>query len=161
MAEGRLPRRGAVALAGAAVVLLALGVLARGPVALLAVATTAVGAGLVLGVLPLLRDDGVDWGWRPDLRDDVAPEPVIATLRGLLAPTVPSAETDRRLQDLLRAIADDRLAARARSRPGGGAGGDPSPALATYLAGPPRRLDLAEIDQIVTDLETITAREAR
>ncbi|MGB7817517.1 MAG: hypothetical protein WBL35_02105, partial [Ornithinibacter sp.] len=120
-----------------------------------------VGVGLVLGVLPLLRDDGVDWGWRPDLRDEVAPEPGIATLRGLLAPAVPSAETDRRLQDLVRAIADDRLAARSRWHPGTAGGTDPAPALASYLAGPPRRLDLAEIDQIVTDLETITARETR
>ena len=74
-------------LAGAGLAVLALVVAARGPVALLAVASVAVLAGFVLAVPPLMRHDGIDWDWLPDRVAEVPPEPGIANLRRLLAPT--------------------------------------------------------------------------
>jgi hypothetical protein len=131
---------------------LALGVVAllRGPVALLAAASVAVAVGFVLAIPPLLRHDGIDWDWLPDRADEVPPEPGIATLRRLLAPTATDTGAPAQLQELVRAVAEDRAAGR-----GVGDG-----LLADYLAGPPRRLDLREVDSIVTALETLPTRSS-
>lgn len=133
---------------GAVVLLLAV---ARGPVALLAAASIAVLTGFVLAVPPLLRPDGIDWDWLPDRAQEPQPEPGIATLRRLLAPEAGDTAAPERLQSLVRAIADDRS---------GGAGyGDGR--LRAYLDGPPRRLDLAEADAVITELEALTTKETR
>jgi hypothetical protein len=136
-------------LAGAGLVVLALVVAARGPVALLAVATVAVLAGFVLAVPPLLRHDGIDWDWLPDRAVEVPPEPGIANLRRLLAPTRGDTAAPEHLQSLVRAIAADRA--------DGAAYGDGR--LAAYLARPPRVLDLAEADAVITELEALPIQE--
>lgn len=135
--------------AGAAVAVVLL-ILLRGPVVLLAVATVAVLVGFVLAVPPLLRHDGIDWDWLPHRGDEVPPEPGIATLRRLLSPTDSDAASAGELQDLVRAIADDRAQGR-------GLGDGP---LAAYLDGPPRRLDLREVDTLITALEALPTKES-
>ena len=122
----------------------------RGPVVLLAVATVGVAAGLVLAVPPLLRHDGIDWDWLPDRGAELDPEPGIATLRRLLSPTATDATATGELQDLVRAIAEDR--AQGRELDDG--------ALAAYLDGPPRRLDLREVGTLITALEALPTKES-
>ncbi|HET9022828.1 MAG TPA: hypothetical protein VFN34_13150 [Ornithinibacter sp.] len=141
-------RRVVLAAAGGLVVIVLL-VVARGPVALLAVATVAVLAGVVLGVPPLLRHDGIDWGWQPDLQHETLPEPGIANLRRLLAPSQDDTAAPARLQELVRAIAEDRAPG---ALPAGGA-------LTAYLSAPPRRLGLDEVDAVITELETLSPKE--
>lgn len=136
-------------LAGAGLVALGLVVAARGPVALLAVATVAVLFGFVLAVPPLLRHDGIDWDWLPDRAVEVPPEPGIANLRRLLAPTTGDTAAPAQLQLLVRAIATDRADGEAFGHG----------ALATYLAGRPRVLDLAEADAVITELEALPIQE--
>jgi hypothetical protein len=130
---------------------LALGVVAllRGPVALLAAASVAVAVGFVLAVPPLLRHDGIDWDWLPDRAVEVPPEPGIANLRRLLAPTAGDTAAPEQLQLLVRAIAADR------------ADGDDygHGRLAAYLAARPRTLDLAEADAVITELEALPTQE--
>lgn len=135
--------------AGTLVVLLLIAV--RGPVALLAAACVLLLAAVVVGLVPLLGHDGIDWDWQPGRADDVPPEPGIAATRRLLAPSERDTTADAELQALLRAIADDRLGPHppAEGRYGHGA-------LATYLAGPPRRLSLAEAERLVADLEALS-----
>ncbi len=99
----------------AAACALVLVTVARGPVALLAATTLAVLVGAVLGLPPLLRHDGIDWTWRSGRTDDVPPEPGIATLRRLLDPARRDATAAAELQELVRAIADDRTRAVAPS----------------------------------------------
>lgn len=137
-----------VAVAAAAGALLVL-TIARGPVALLAAATLAVLTGALLGLPPLLGHDGIDWRWQPRRADDVPPEPGIATLRRLLTPAKGDTAAAVELQDLVRAIAEDR----ARGGPVGGS------RLAAYLSGPPRHLDLDEVESLITDLETLSPKE--
>jgi hypothetical protein len=136
-------------LIGAGVVVLVLVVIARGPVALLAVATVAVLTGFVLGVPPLMGHDGIDWDWLPDRAVEVPPEPGIANLRRLLAPTAGDTAAPEQLQLLVRAIAADR------------ADGDDygHGRLAAYLAARPRTLDLAEADAVITELEALPTQE--
>ena len=136
-------------IAGVGVLVLLLLVVVRGPIALLAVAMVAVLAGFVLGVPPLLRDDGVDWDWLPARADEVPPEPGIAALRLLLAPSAGDTAAPGRLQDLVRAIAEDR----AEGRPVGAR-------LSHYLDAPPRRLDLAEAEALITELEALPTQES-
>jgi hypothetical protein len=130
---------------------IALGVVAllRGPVALLAAASVAVAVGFVLAVPPLLRHDGIDWDWLPDRVADVPPEPGIANLRRLLAPTTGDTAAPEQLQQLVRAIAAERA--------GGEAFGHGR--LAAYLAARPRVLDLAEADAVITELEALPTQE--
>lgn len=136
-------------LAGAGLVVLVLVVIARGPVALLAVASVAVLAGFVMAVPPLLGHDGIDWDWLPDRSVEVPPEPGIANLRRLLAPTDGDTAASEQLQLLVRAIAADR------------ADGDDygHGRLAAYLAARPRTLDLAEADAVITELEALPTQE--
>lgn len=141
-------RRLLLALAAGLAVLVLL-VVARGPVALLAAATLAVVTGLVLGVPPLLRHDGIDWDWRPELEQQSPPEPGIANLRRLLAPAQDDTAAPARLQDLVRAIAEDRATG---ELPTGST-------LAAYLSTPPRRLSLDEADAVITELETLSHKE--
>ena len=136
-------------LAGAGLVVLVLVVIARGPVALLAVATVAVIAGFVLAVPPLMGHDGIDWDWLPDRAADVPPEPGIANLRRLLAPTAGDTAAPEQLQLLVRAIAADRAEGDAYGRG----------RLAAYLDAPPRVLDLAEVDAVITELEALPIQE--
>lgn len=137
-------------LAVGALVILVLLVLARGPVALLAAASFAAITGVVLAVLPLLADDGIDWDWLPDRGTEVPPEPGIATLRRLLAPGATDAAAPGQLQDLVRAIAEDRSPGRDL----------PDGPLASYLDGPPRRVDLREAESLVTTLEALPTKES-
>jgi hypothetical protein len=130
---------------GAAAVL-ALLTVARGPVALLAAATLAVLTGAVMALPALLRHDGIDWRWMPGREDELPPEPGIATLRRLLTSSRTDAAAAAELQDLIRAIAEDRS-------PGGPPGTGP---LVAYLAGPPRPLGLDEVEALITELETLT-----
>ena len=136
----------AVAGAGCALVLVTV---ARGPVALLAATTLAVLVGAVLGLPPLLRHDGIDWTWRSGRTDDVPPEPGIATLRRLLDPGRGDATAAAELQELVRAIADDRT----RGRPVAAG------RLPAYLSGPPRPLDLDEVDSLISELEALNPKE--
>lgn len=148
MADGsRAPSRPLVLLGGAAAVLVVV-VLLRGPVALLAATSVAAAVGLVLAVLPLLRHDGIDWDWLPDRGTEVPAEPGIATLRRLLAPGATDTAAPGQLQDLVRAVAEDRS-------PGHDL---PDGPLATYLGAPPRRLDLREVDILVSALEALPRR---
>ena len=145
------PRIGArpVLLVGAGIVVIVLVTIARGPVALLAVATVAVLVGFVLAVPPLMRHDGIDWDWLPDRAVEVPPEPGIANLRRLLAPTDGDTAAPEQLQLLVRAIAADRAA-----------GDDYGHGrLAAYLASSPRVLDLAEADAVITELEALPIQE--
>ena len=136
-------------LAGAGLVALVLVVLARGPVALLAVATVAVLAGFVLAVPPLMGHDGIDWDWLPDRVVEVPPEPGIANLRRLLAPTGGDTAAPEQLHLLVRAIATDRA--------DGDAYGHGR--LAAYLGAAPRALDLAEAEAVITELEALPIQE--
>jgi len=136
-------------LAAAGIVVLLLLVLARGPVALLDVATVAVLAGFVLAVPPLLRHDGIDWDWLPGRAVEVPPEPGIANLRRLLAPTAGDTAAGEQLQRLVRAIAADRADGDAYGRG----------RLAAYLDAPPRVLDLAEAEAVITELEALPTQE--
>ena len=138
-------------LVGAGVVVLVLVAIARGPVALLAVATVAVLTGFVLAVPPLMGHDGIDWDWLPDRAVEVPPEPGIANLRRLLAPTAGDTAAPEQLQLLVRAIATDRA--------GGDAYGEGR--LAAYLAARPRVLDLAEADAVITELEALPIQETK
>ena len=136
-------------LAGGGLVVLVLLSLARGPVALLAAASVAVLAGVVLAIPPLLKHDGIDWDWLPGQAADVPPEPGIANLQRLLAPSSGDTAAPERLQQLVRAIADDRA----------GHGGYGSGRLATYLERPPRTLDLAEAETLIAELEALPIQE--
>lgn len=146
-----LPRVGLrpLLLAGAGLVALVIIVLARGPVALLAVASVAVLAGFVLAVPPLMGHDGIDWDWLPDRSVEVTPEPGIANLRRLLAPTTGDTAAPEQLQRLVHAIAADRADGEAYGRG----------RLAAYLGGPPRVLDLTEADAVITELEALPTQE--
>ncbi len=136
-------------LAGAGLVVIVLVTIARGPVALLALASVAVLSGIVLAVPPLLKHDGIDWDWLPDRAVEVPPEPGIANLRRLLAPTTGDTAAPEQLQVLVRAIAAER------------ADGDHygHGRLAAYLSGRPRVLDLAEADAVITELEALPTQE--
>lgn len=149
MADSPTPGARALLLVGGGLVALLLLSLARGPVALLAAASVAVLVGIVLAVPPLLRHDGIDWDWLPDRAADVPPEPGIANLRRLLAPTAGDTTAPEQLQLLVRAIADDRADDRGHGRG----------RLAAYLDGPPRSLDLAEADAVITELEALPTQE--
>lgn len=149
MADAPRPDLRPLLLAGAGLVALALVVAARGPVALLAVASVAVLAGFVLAVPPLLGQDGIDWDWLPDRSVEVPPEPGIANLHRLLAPTTGDTAAPAQLQLLVRAIATDRADADQLGRG----------RLAAYLDGPPRLLDLAEADAVITELEALPNQE--
>lgn len=149
MAESRGAGLRPLLLVAAGLVALALVVAARGPVALLAVATVAVIAGFVLAVPPLLRHDGIDWDWLPDRAAEVPPEPGIANLHRLLSPTPGDTTAPGQLQQLVRAIAAERAE---HGELGRGR-------LAAYLDGPPRVLDLAEADAVITELEALPTQE--
>ena len=149
MAERSGPGTRPLVLAGAGVVVLVLVSIARGPVALLAAASVAVIAGFVLAVPPLLRHDGIDWDWLPDRAQEVPPEPGIANLRRLLAPSTGDTAAPAQLQELVRAIADDRADA---GQYGGGR-------LAGYLGAPPRALGLTEAEAVITELEALPTQE--
>jgi len=149
VAERSGPGTRPLVLAGAGVVVLVLVSIARGPVALLAAASVAVIAGFVLAVPPLLRHDGIDWDWLPDRALDVPPEPGIANLRRLLAPSPGDTAAPEQLQQLVRAIADDRADA---GQYGNGR-------LAAYLAAPPRALGPTEAAAVITELEALPAKE--
>ena len=145
------PRAGArpLLLVGAGILVIVLVTIARGPVALLAVASVAVLAGVVLAVPPLLKHDGIDWDWLPDRAVEVPPEPGIANLRRLLAPEPGDTAAPGQLQQLVRAVADDRAPDRASGHG----------RLAAYLNAPPRLLDLAEADAVITELEALPLEE--
>lgn len=149
MAEAARPGARSLLLAGGGLVALVLLVLARGPVALLAVASVAVLAGIVMAVPPLLRHDGIDWDWLPDRAAEVPPEPGIANLHRLLSPTPGDTTAPGQLQQLVRAIAAERAE---HGELGRGR-------LAAYLDGPPRVLDLAEADAVITELEALPTQE--
>ena len=100
-------------------------------------------------VPPLLRHDGLDWDWQPRRTEDVPPEPGIANLRRLLAPAADDTGATARLQELVRAIAADRAR--------GGPTGDGR--LTAYLSGPPRRLDLGEVEAVITELEALSPKD--
>ena len=150
MADGVGAGRRPLLVAGGLAVVLLLLVLARGPLALVAAASVAVLAGFLLAVPPLLRHDGIDWDWLPDRAQEVPPEPGIATLRRLLAPKPGDTAAPANLQALVRAIAEDRSSG---TVPDGGR-------LAAYLDHPPRTLDLAEADAIITELEALPTKES-
>ncbi|WP_377643601.1 hypothetical protein [Oryzobacter terrae] len=149
MAELRTAGRRVWVLAGAAVVLVVVLVATRGLVALLAAATVCVIAAYVLGLPPLLRPDGIDWDWRPGGTTELRPEPGIAALSRLLAPSPGDTEAPAQLHRLVAALAADRA-------PHGAPREGP---LATYLAGPPRRLSPAEAATIITALEDLSPEE--
>ena len=136
-------------LAGGGLAVLVLLALARGPVALLAASSVAVIAGIVMAVPPLMRHDGIDWDWLPDRAVDIPPEPGIANLRRLLAPTAGDTAAPGQLQQLVRAIAADRANGEEYGRG----------RLAGYLDGPPRALDLTEADALITELEALPIQE--
>ncbi|WP_249138587.1 hypothetical protein [Phycicoccus avicenniae] len=135
---------GLLAAAGVAVVVLTA---VRGVVVLLAVASLLLAAAVGLGLLPLLRRDDVDWDWLPGRAEAPTPEPGLARLHRLVAPSATDTTADRELHDLVGTLADER-----------GATGRPGP-LADYLAGPPRRLDLAALEAVVDDLDTVPPPE--
>lgn len=157
MAERRSSSR-SLLVAGVLLVVLVLAVLLRGSTALLAAASVAAVVGLLLAVTPLLRSDGIDWDWQPKGVDETPPEPGVARVRRLLDPSAADPEAPARLQSLVRVIAKDRVSARAGGLGEDAPAADPTTALARYLAGPPRLLDLAEVERVITDLETLTPR---
>ncbi len=123
--------------------------LARGPVALLAAASVAVVVGIAMAIPPLMAHDGIDWDWLPDRAVEIPPEPGIANLRRLLAPDATDTAAPAQLQQLVRAIAADRARGEEYGRG----------RLAGYLDGPPRALDLAEADALITELEALPIQE--
>lgn len=157
MAEPQATRRAALFLA-LGIIVLALAVGLRGPVALVALATAAAVVGLLFAGVPLLRGDGIDWDWQPKRMDALTPEPGIGRVRLLLDPGGADSGAPARLQALVRAIAQDRVSARSAVLSQDAPAPDATTALARYLAGPPRRLDLAEVERVITDLETLTPR---
>lgn len=156
MAEPRGTRR-PLLLVALGLAVLAIAVVLRGTVALLALATAAAVLALLLAGIPLLRSDRIDWDWQPKRADELRPEPGVARLRLLLDPGSADPAGPEQLRALVRAIAHDRLSTRSadlvQDPPP-----DPGSALAHYLAGPPRVLDLAEVERIITDLENLTPR---
>ena len=87
--------------------------------------------------------------WLPDRAVEVPPEPGIANLRRLLAPEPGDTAAPGQLQQLVRAVAEDRAPDRAYGRG----------RLAAYLAAPPRLLDLAEADAVITELEALSPKD--
>ena len=130
----------------AGLVLLVLLTLLRGPVVLLAAGFLVLAAVAGLRLLPLLGRDPVDWDWFPDRADDLAPEPGVARLRRLVDPPATDTAASRQLQELVRAVATDRLG---DAPPGDGP-------LARYLSAPPRRLAVDELEAVLDDLEAAT-----
>ena len=125
--------------------------LARGPVALLAAASVAVVVGIAMAIPPLMAHDGIDWDWLPDRAVEIPPEPGIANLRRLLAPDATDTAAPAQLQQLVRAVAADRARGEEYGRG----------RLARYLEGPPRALDLAEADALITELEALPIQETK
>lgn len=127
--------------------------LARGLVVLAAAASVALVVAAVGAVLPLQRDDGLDWDWLPRRVEDAPPEPGIAALRRLLAPNRADTAAPAELHDLLGTLAAERVSS--SGAPGAaGTTGRPDGPLARYLAAPPRRLTLAEVEAVLADLES-------
>ena len=85
----------------------------------------------------------------PDRAAEVPPEPGIAKLRRLLAPEAGDTAAPGQLQQLVRAVAEDRAPDLAYGRG----------RLAAYLDAPPRQLDLAEADAVITELEALPLQE--
>lgn len=146
MADRPSGRRLPLLLAAGAVALVLVTVV-RGPLVLLAGATVLVVVGLV-GIVPLLRSDGVDWGWVPDRAQEVPPEPGIADLHRLLVADDRDTAAPERLRSLVRAIAQDRAGSLDRL---------PDGPVSRYLAAPPTRVRLDEVERLVADLEALSA----
>lgn len=151
MRDLHLTRGRVVGLVVAGVALVGL-VLVRGVVVLAAAAAVVLVVSLIGLLVPLQRDDGVDWDWLPRRADEVPPEPGIGALRRLLAPNRTDTSAPAELQQLVRALATERLG-------GGGQGAHgatpPDGALARYLAAPPRRLTPQDAEAVIADLESL------
>ncbi len=141
------PRRRRLLLVGGAVIVLALTLL-RGPVVLAAAAALvlAVAAYRLIGVARPSRSDWT-WGTRADAA--VEYEGRMGTLASLVDAEARHPDSPARLQHWFRHVASGR-ATRRRAYSEGVA---PSSALDDYLAGPPRRLTVAEVDRLLTELD--------
>jgi len=135
------PRRRRLLLGIAAALVLLLTVV-RGPVVLAAASAVAL-AVLAWRVLETLRPARADWAWGSGENQALDHEGRLGTLATLLDPHGRDTDSPARLQRWFRDVAG--------SRPGAV---EPVPTrLASYLAGPPRRLTTHEVDQLLTDLD--------
>jgi hypothetical protein len=134
------PRRRRVLLAVGAALVLALTVL-RGPV-VLAAAGAVVLAVAAYRLLDVSRPSRPDWTWGERAGTAVEYEGRMGALAALVDAEGRDTDSPARLQRWFRQVADGHLATPAAEGP-----------LATYLAGPPRRLTLAEVEDLLTELE--------
>ncbi len=132
-------RRLLLAAAAAAVVVLTA---VRGPV-VLAAASGVVLAVLAWRVAGTVRPARADWAWGRGGDQGLDYEGRLGTLATLVDAHARDPDSPARLQRWFRDVAAARPAA-----------AGPAPTrLASYLAGPPRRLTPHEVDQLLTDLD--------
>jgi hypothetical protein len=139
------PRRRGLLLVGVAVVVLGL-TAARGPV-VLAAAGAVVLAVAAYRVAEVIRPTRSDWRSTADVAVDY--EGRLDALATLLDPDGRDPDSPARLQSWFRQVASGRAPRRAGEAPGG----TPTTPLADYLDGPPRRLTVADVDRLLTDLD--------
>lgn len=136
------PKRRRLLLVAAAAAVLVL-TLVRGPV-VLAAASAVVLAVVAYRLLDTVRPSRPDWAWG-DRSAPAADEGRLGTLAGLLDADGRDPDSPARLQRWFRHVAG--------ARPRAGSADPASERLASYLAGPPRRLTPHEVDQLLTDLD--------
>ncbi len=137
------PRRRRVLLGVGAALVVVL-TLVRGPV-VLAAASAVVLAVLAWRVVDTVRPSRADWAWGRGDHSAVEYEGRLGALAALVDPAGRDPDSPARLQRWFREVAGRRH---------GSGAGDPAPSpLASYLAGPPRRLSPHEVDQLLTDLD--------
>ncbi len=139
-------RRRLVVAVGAALVLV-LTVL-RGPVVLAAAAAVAL-AVAAYRMLEVTRPTRSDWAWGTQADPAVEYEGRMGSLAALVDPEGRDPDSPARLQRWFRQVASGRVGDRGAAAARDGA----SSALSDYLTGPPRRLTLAEVDRLLTDLD--------
>lgn len=114
---------------------------ARGPVVLAAAGAVVLAVAAYL-LLDVTRPSRPDWSWGERSSVAVEYEGRMGTLAALVDPEGRDVDSPARLQRWFRQLAARRVAAP-----------DPGSALADYLAGPPRRLSLTEVDRLLTELD--------
>jgi hypothetical protein len=128
-------------LLGAGVVLVVLLTVVRGPV-MLAAAGAVVLAVAGYRLVEVTRPSRTDWAWGERPHHTVEYEGRMGVLATLVDPEGRDTDSPARLQRWFRQVAGGHLTPPPTGSP-----------LAEYLAGPPRRLTLAEVDRLLTELD--------
>lgn len=133
------PRRRLLAAAGAVLVLVL--TVVRGPV-VLAAAGAVVLAVAAYRLLDVTRPTRTDWAWGARPGTAVEYEGRMGALATLVDPEGRDTDSPARLQRWFQQVAGGHLGAPVPGSP-----------LADYLAGPPRRLTLPEVDRLLAELD--------